>query len=125
MMVPMNITRRAPLVTALVAALVGLSAAPGVAADVSPQSTNQCGASAFCVWSAAGYSGSFRQTTSTSAVAVSFSPVASVWNRSSHAARIYSGSGGTGSSVCYAPGAQVTGVHVTSASMRVLSTTSC
>ncbi len=64
-------------------------------------------------------------TAGTSPVSVPFSWTLSVWNRSSYAARIYSGSGGTGTSVCYAPGAQSASVHVASASIRVLTTTTC
>jgi hypothetical protein len=38
---------------------------------------------------------------------------------------VYSGSGGTGTSTCYAPGAQVSTTSVGSVSFRILSTTTC
>lgn len=118
--------RRLPFVTVLALALVGLAAAPGAAADgPSPAVSSDCDASQFCVWSGSLYTGSLKETTSTTAVAVGFSPVKSVWNRTSHAAVVYSGTGGTGTATCYAPGAQVASVSVTAGSMRVLTTTSC
>lgn len=102
------------------------TAAPGAAFDgVEPASSSQCPAGQFCVWSGAGYTGTMAGTSGTTAVSVPFGVTRSVWNRSAPAARIYSGSGGTGVSVCFAPGAQSDSVQVTSASMRVLSTTTC
>ncbi len=77
------------------------------------------------MWSGAAYTGTEVGTSSTSPVSVPFATTQSVWNRSSYAARVYAGSGGTGTSVCYAPGSQVASVHVASASIRVLTTTSC
>lgn len=126
MMVPMTTThRRVALVATLVAAVVGLTTAPATADDVTPAVMSDCGASQFCVWSGAFYSGSFAETTSTTAVSVGFSPVKAVWNRTSHAAAVYSGANGTGTATCYAPGAQVASTSVTAGSMRVLTTTSC
>lgn len=92
---------------------------------VGPNSLNQCGAGQFCVWSGSFYSSTFIGTTSTSAVNLPFAEVKSVWNRSSHAARAYAGVDGTGSSVCYAPGVQLSSVSVSARSIRVLSTTTC
>lgn len=122
----MTARHRATAAVVLALALLGSSAGAAAADDdVTPYSLSQCTTSAFCVWSAAAYQGSIVKTTSTSPVSVPFDWVSSVWNRSSFAARVYSGAGGTGSSVCYAPGAQVASVHVAAGSIRVLTTTSC
>lgn len=119
-------TCRAPIVAALVLSLVGLAATPGVAEDgIGPSSLSQCGASSFCVWGSVAYSGAFKGTTSTTAVNLTFSQVRSVWNRSSRAARVYSGPDGTGASVCYDPGKQIASVSVAAASIRVLPTSAC
>ncbi|WP_123372443.1 peptidase inhibitor family I36 protein [Cellulomonas sp. PhB150] len=91
----------------------------------SPASASQCPAAALCVWGGTFNSGSFGTTKSTTAVASGVSPAKSVWNRSTHAARVYSGAGGTGTSTCFEPGESVTSTSVGSVSFRVLSTTTC
>lgn len=128
----MTWTRKAVL--PLVAALVLLAGSAASAAEdpttdttdgVAPLSTSQCASGAFCVWSGASGSGSFESTTSTTSRDLVIGTVSSVWNRSSNAARIYSGSGGTGTSVCYAPGAYVASTSVAAGSFRLLLGTSC
>lgn len=117
--------RRGSFAATLALALVGLAASPSAADEVSPASSSQCPASSFCLWSGAGFSGQEIGTTSTTATAVPFAWTLSVWNRSSYAARVYSGPGGTGTSVCYTPGTQVSSTHVASESFRLLTTTTC
>lgn len=122
---PKPLRRRLSVVVALVGALVVLGAVSAAADEVAPAVAGDCGVSQFCLWSGAFYSGTFTETTSTTAVAVGFSPARSVWNRSSHAAVVYSGPSGTGTATCFAPGAQAGSVSVVAGSMRVLTTTSC
>lgn len=106
--------------------LAGVAASPAAALDgAEPMSMSQCQAAQFCVWSGAGYTGTEVGTSGTSPVPTSFQTTHSVWNRSSYAARIYSESGGAGTSVCFAPGAEGSSVSVTSGSIRVLTTTAC
>jgi len=114
------------LVASLSLAVMGAApsmADPGDAAE--PSSMSECGASQFCVWSGSLYSSAFKGTTSTSPVNLTFTLVQSVWNRSSRAARVYAGVDGAGSSVCYAPGTQLSSVSVSARSIRVLPTSTC
>ncbi len=117
--------RRVALGAALASSLVGMTTVPATADDLVPAVSSDCGASQFCVWSGAFYSGNLKETTSTTAVSVGFSPVRSVWNRKSHAAVVYSGANGTGTETCHAPGDQFTSTSVVAGSTRVLTTTSC
>ncbi|HEY0117756.1 MAG TPA: peptidase inhibitor family I36 protein [Cellulomonas sp.] len=117
--------RRGSFAATLALVLVGLAASPVAAVEAGPESSSQCLASQFCLWSGAGFSSLETSTTSTTAAGVSFSRTLSVWNRSSYAARVYSGSGGTGTSVCFEPGAQVSSTSVSSASFALLTATSC
>lgn len=90
-----------------------------------PLSTSQCTASRICLWTGASSTGLFASATSTIPVPTGFPTARSVWNRSSHAARVYSGVGGTGTSTCFAPGARTSSTLLPAASFRVLSSTSC
>lgn len=119
-----------PLVAVLVlfagsAASAADEPATDTAGGVPPLALSQCASGAFCVWSGASGTGTFTSTTSTTSRDLGFSPVLSVWNRSSNAARIYSGPGGTGTSVCYAPGAYVASTSVVGGSFRLLLGTAC
>ncbi|WP_407342245.1 hypothetical protein [Pengzhenrongella phosphoraccumulans] len=49
----------------------------------------------------------------------------SVWNRMSTAVRVYSATGGSGSSTCFAPRAHLASTSVAARSVKVLSTTTC
>lgn len=90
-----------------------------------PLSFSQCLSGNVCVWSGTGYTGDFANTTSTSAVNTGVLTARSVANRSTKAARVYSGTGGTGSSVCLDPGDQSSSTSIGSQSMRILTVTSC
>ncbi len=85
----------------------------------------QCTSGVFCVWSSVNYSGAFNRATSTAPVSTGFGTARSAWNRSSKAARAYSGTGGTGSWVCYGPGARVASTSVLAQSVALLSGSSC
>ncbi len=88
-------------------------------------SESQCVSGNFCVWSAASYSGTFGKATSTSPASTGFSTGMSVWNRSSKAARVYSGTGGTGSWVCYTPSTKISSTSVPARSVALLSGSTC
>ncbi|WP_124341848.1 peptidase inhibitor family I36 protein [Cellulomonas algicola] len=114
------------LIAIAAAVLLGsTSGGPAVASDIGPTSTSQCAAAAFCVWGATGYAGTFASTTSTSVSSTGVSTAKSVWNRSARAAVVYSGTGGTGTAKCYAPGAMVASTTAGAASFRILSTATC
>ena len=85
----------------------------------------QCVSGNFCVWSATSYSGAFSRATSTSPASTGFTTGMSVWNRSSKAARIYSGTGGSGSWVCYAPSTKISSTSVPARSVALLSGSTC
>lgn len=85
----------------------------------------QCSNGVFCVWSATSYLGTFSGASSTVASSTGFTTGRSVWNRSGRAARVFSGTGGTGSWVCYVPGAKVASISVPARSSAVLSGSSC
>jgi hypothetical protein len=126
-------TLTSTLVLPLAAALGLLSGSSAGATDHAPGADtpgtafalSQCVAGAFCVWSGTSGTGTFTSTTSTSWRDLGISPVLSVWNRSSNAARIASGSAGTGTSVCYAPGDYVASTSVDAGSFRLLLGTAC
>lgn len=88
-------------------------------------SLDQCSNAFFCLWSNGGYTGTFTQTASSSPAGVNATVARSVWNRTGKAVRVYSGTGGTGSSVCYAPNARSGTISITSRSIVVQSGTSC
>lgn len=90
-----------------------------------PLSFSQCLSGNVCVWSGTGYTGDFANTTSTSAANTGILTARSVANRSTKAARVYSGTGGSGSSVCLNPGDQSSSLSIGSQSMRILTVTSC
>lgn len=118
--------RAAGAAALLVGALLVAPASASADEDVEPFSLGQCSANHLCLWSATGYTGAFWQTISTSVVNVSGMTTAkSLWNRSSHAARIYSGTGGSGSSVCVNPGTQTASTTIPAQSARILPGTAC
>lgn len=88
-------------------------------------SIDQCSNGFFCVWSGANYTGSFTQTASTTAVPTAATTWRSVWNRSPKAARVYSGTNSTGTSVCYAPGARSSSTSVLSRTIVLQSGAGC
>lgn len=85
----------------------------------------QCLSGSFCIWSATSYSGAFGRATSTAPASTGFATGMSVWNRSSKAARVYSGTGGTGSWVCYTPSTKIPSISVQARSVALLSGTTC
>lgn len=117
---------RQGLIVLAVSCLLPLSPGAAVAVEgVEPQSTAQCASGRLCLWANSLFQGSFWSTASTSIANVGFSSAGSVWNRTSKAARIYSGSTGGGTSVCVAPGAQMSSAFIASGSARVLTTAGC
>lgn len=123
---------RAGLVGAVVLALSALAPPAGAADDdgVGPvevvgYSSSQCAAGRFCLWSGAGYSGTFWSTASTGLQSTGVSSAGSVWNRMSVDVRTYSGAGGTGTTTCWNAGAQAPTVSVGSASVRTMTATTC
>ena len=88
-------------------------------------SESQCLSGSFCVWSASNYSGVFGRATSTTPSSTGFTTGMSVWNRSGKAARVYSGTGGTGSWVCYAANAKIPSISAPARSAALLSGSSC
>ena len=122
--------RRTMRVVALLAlaASSALVAAPGLAdepVDGAPASVGQCGSSQFCVWSNAAYAGTFQFVSSTTVKATGMTTARAVWNRSSKAAVVYSGTSGTGTTTCFAPGTKVSSTTAPAKSFRLLSSTSC
>lgn len=85
----------------------------------------QCTSGFFCVWSSAGYAGTFSRAASTTATSTGLATGKSVWNRSGKAARVFSGTGGTGSSVCYAAGIKIASTSVPARSAALLSGSGC
>ncbi len=118
--------RLARLLAPLVGCLLVVAPAEGAAADdMSPLSSSQCGSGEFCLWSAPAFQGQLMSATSGDTMSLPFATSRSVWNRTPHAARVYSGAGGTGSSVCIAPGTQWSSVQIASGSVRVLTSSQC
>ncbi len=119
----------AALLTALLVAVTWAVAPTSARADddvAEPYALSQCTSGRFCLWSGAVYTGSFFSTTSTSVVGTgNVSRAQSLWNRTGKAVRVYTGSGGSGSSTCFAPGAQAATTSLQSGSAQVLATTSC
>lgn len=119
--------------TVMVAGLLGLTPLSATASDdtestgelVQAMSSDQCSNSFFCLWSGSSYTGAFTQTVSTVPAPVNSTTAKSVWNRTSKAVRVYSGTGATGSSVCYGPDARSASISITSRSIVVQSGTSC
>lgn len=103
---------------------LGAGAALGDDDILQPQSSSQCASGRFCLWSGTAYTGTFFSTTTS----VDSGPgwtAKPVYNRTTRAVRVYSGTAGGGSSTCFAPGASSASVTVAAASIRVLSTTTC
>ena len=117
--------RRIPAIVGIALLACGLMASASSATDAVADSTSQCAAARFCVWSGAAYSGSFAAASSTSLVNLGFTRVSSVWNRSAYAGRVYSGTGGGGTYACFAPGAQLAAVVVSAGSIRLTSSKTC
>jgi hypothetical protein len=122
--------------TIVVVGLLGLTPLSATASDgtagadettggVQVLSLEQCSNAFFCLWSGTGYTSTFTQTVSTSPVGINSTNARSVWNRTGKAVRVYSGTGGTGSSVCYGPNARSGSISITSRSVAVQSGTSC
>lgn len=103
----------------------GADETTGDVGGVQVLSLEQCSNAFFCLWSGNGYTSTFTQTVSTSPVAVNSTNARSVWNRTGKAVRVYSGTGGTGTSVCYGPNARSGSISITSRSVAVQSGTSC
>lgn len=124
---------RAALVGAVVLLLSALAAPAGAAdgddgtgpVEVTAYSSSQCVAGRFCLWSGAGYSGTFWSTGSTGLQNTSVASAGSVWNRMSVDVRTYSGSGGAGSVTCWNAGTQTPVASVGSLSVRTMSATTC
>ncbi|MBD8059300.1 peptidase inhibitor family I36 protein [Cellulomonas sp. JH27-2] len=120
--------RIARAAAALTLCVAGAALAPAAVADdvdLVPASAGQCEAGQFCVWSSAGYVGTFQSVGSTTVKATAMPVARSVWNRSGKAAAVYSGLSGSGAATCYAPGTQISATSVAAASFRLLSTSSC
>lgn len=113
------------IATTLAAGVLLATAGPSATFAASTDSTGQCPSGSFCIWGGTNYSGAFADTASTSATSTGVATAKSVWNRSTRAARVYSGSGGTGTSTCYAPGSQIASTTAAAVSFRILSTTTC
>ena len=119
--------------TVVVAGLLGLTPLSATASDdmkstddlVQAWSSDQCSANFFCLWSGSSYTGTFTQTASTTPAPVNSTTAKSVWNRTGKAVRVYSGTGATGSSVCYGSNARSASISISSRSIVVLSGTSC
>lgn len=128
---PKTLTRTLALPLAAALALASGSAAgatdevPGPDGAIAVFSLSQCATGAFCVWAGANGTGTFASTTSTTWRDLAIGTVVSVWNRSSNAARITSGSAGAGVSACYAPGDYVASTTVPAGSFRLLLGTAC
>jgi len=108
----------------LILALALLGATPAQATQ-SPTSDSQCGSTQLCLWSGNGYTGAFWSTTSSTATNTGITIAKSVWNRSSKAARVYSGLNGTGTSTCVLPGSKSSISALASRSARLLTTSTC
>ena len=117
------------LASALLTLGASASAAPAAAFDLDPAdsitSSSQCPSSSLCLWTGASYSGTFVSTFSTAVYNTGIVTARSVRNRALTAARIYSGTNGTGTTRCYAPGATVRSTAVTARSFRILGTSEC
>lgn len=122
--------------TIVVVGLLGLTPLSATASDdtegadetmggVQVLSVDQCSNAFFCLWSNTGYTGTFTQTAASSPASVNSATARSVWNRTGKAVRVYAGTGGTGSSVCYGPNARSGTILITSRSIVVQSGTSC
>lgn len=85
----------------------------------------QCSSGAFCVWSEVNYAGVVGRATSTASASTGYQQARSLWNRSAKAARAYSGTGATGTWVCYTPGAKTASTLVPARSVVLLSGSSC
>ncbi|KQT96583.1 hypothetical protein ASG53_16010 [Sanguibacter sp. Leaf3] len=85
----------------------------------------QCTSGAFCVWSEPSFAGIYRGVASTAPLSTGFVNSKSLWNRSSRAARVYSGTGGTGSWVCYTPSMKIASLSVPARSVALLASSSC
>jgi hypothetical protein len=117
------------LATVLVVVGASTSPTPAAASDVeemdSIASSSQCPSASLCLWSGSSYSGTFVSTFSTGVYNTGIVTARSVRNRALTAARIYSGTNGTGSTRCYEPGANVRSTSVTARSFRILGTSEC
>jgi hypothetical protein len=117
------------LATVLVVVGASTSPTPAAASDVeatdSIASASQCPSASLCLWSGSSYSGTFTSTFSTAVYNTGIVTARSVRNRALTAARIYSGTNGTGTTRCYVPGANVRSTSVTARSFRILGTTEC
>jgi hypothetical protein len=124
-----SMRRRAAAVAVSVLALLAFGGmTPAMAADPgSVSSSSECSAGRFCLWSGALYTGNFWSTTlttptnTTAVVKTSLS----VMNLTGKAVRVFSGIGGSGSSVCYTAGTSLPNTYVTAGSVQVLTGTSC
>lgn len=92
---------------------------------IEPQSLADCLAGNVCAWTGTTYTGTLAHTTSTSATDTGFLSAGSLANKSTKAARVYSGTGGSGTWTCLNPGEQRTSVSIGAQSMRILTVTSC
>lgn len=90
-----------------------------------PNERLACGSTQLCLWSGNGYTGAFWSTTSSTATNTGITIAKSVWNRSSKAARVYSGLNGTGTSTCVLPGSKSSISALASRSARLLTTSTC
>jgi hypothetical protein len=91
---------------------------------ITPESSSQCLWGRLCLWSASNYTGTVFATTYGQDV-TGMSMAQSLWNRTPNAVRIYSGTGGSGTSTCFEPDDQIASTAIWSGSVRVLATTAC
>ena len=106
--------------------LCATSVTPALASDEAEvRSAAQCASGYGCVWTLTNYGGGFFQTTSGLPVSTGMTIAKSAGNRSTYALRIYSGTGGTGTSVCLTPGQMIAAGAIPARSMRVLATIVC
>ncbi|MBF0723525.1 peptidase inhibitor family I36 protein [Sanguibacter inulinus] len=103
----------------------GVGESDGSESVVQLFSEAQCTSGAFCVWSEPSFAGIYRGVASTAPLSTGFVNSKSLWNRSSRAARVYSGTGGTGSWVCYTPSMKIASLSVPARSVALLASSSC
>ncbi|HEY0215386.1 MAG TPA: peptidase inhibitor family I36 protein [Cellulomonas sp.] len=123
-----SLRRRVAVVGALALGLAGFVPAAAQADDDPPItvfSAAQCSSGRFCLWSGAGYTGSFWSTGSAGTQASGVTGAHSVWNRMAVTVRVHTGSGGSGGYVCYDAGDIASSVSLTSLSVVTLSTSAC
>ena len=103
MHLPRQSRRGVPIFLLAVSLLVGLLSTSASAIDLRPESSSQCAASHFCVWSGSLYTGTVFSTVASGNV-LGMTVAGSVWNRTSAAVRVYAATGGEWVVDVYRPG---------------------